>query len=64
MQRFAETIRQEPSTNEEILGVKAAVWALGHIGSSPGGLDLLLKEEVMGDLVEMAEGSPVLSIRG
>ena len=44
--------------------IKAAVWALGHIGSTLGGLDLLLKEDVIGNLVYMAEECPVLSIRG
>ena len=62
--KFAETICQEPDTKEKILAVKAAVWALGHIGSTLGGLDLLLKEEVVENLVCMAEECPVLSIRG
>ena len=59
-----ETIRQEPSDQKGILDVKAAVWALGHIGSSLGGLSLLLREEIISDLVDMAEVSPILSIRG
>ena len=40
------------------------MWALGHIGSSPGGLHLLLEEEVIDDLIDLAETCPVLSIRG
>ena len=44
--------------------VKAAVWALGHIGSTVGGLELLLKEGVVADLALMAERCPVLSVRG
>jgi len=54
----------DPDTKEKIVSIKAAVWALGHIGSSLGGLNLLLKEEVLGDLMDMAEECPVLSIRG
>ena len=61
---FAEAICQELDTKEKILAVKASVWALGHIGSTLGGLDLLLKEEVVENLVYMAEECPVLSIRG
>ena len=53
-----------PSSPRELLEVKAAVWALGHIGSSPGGLGLLQERNVLPRLVEMAEASPVLSIRG
>jgi len=62
--KFAEAIRVDPGTKEKIVSIKAAVWALGHIGSSLGGLNLLLKEEVLGDLMDMAEECPVLSIRG
>ena len=65
--RFAQAIRaehEEGCSSEAILFMKAAIWALGHIGSSPGGLRLLLEEEVIGDLVDMAETCPVLSIRG
>lgn len=64
MKKFVEVIRQRPVTQEKIPEVKAVVWALGHIGSSSGGLELLVKEDIVGDLVEMAENSPVLSIRG
>ncbi len=66
--RLAQTIRVELEENcctlNAILAMKAAIWALGHIGSSPGGLQLLLEEEVIGDLVDLAETCPVLSIRG
>ena len=51
-------------TSDDILNVKSAVWALGHVGSSPGGLELLMKEDIVRELVEMAEESPVLSLRG
>ena len=51
-------------TAKGIHEVKAAVWALGHIGSTVGGLELLLKEGVVSKLVTMAESCPVLSVRG
>ena len=48
----------------DVLEVKAALWALGHIGSSLPGLELLLEEDVLVDLVELAETCEVLSVRG
>ena len=64
---FAEVVRKDISSecpSEELRSLKAAIWALGHIGSSPGGLELLVKEDVVGVLVDLAEGCPVLSVRG
>ena len=64
--QFAGVIRTalESTPNCDILDVKAAVWALGHIGSAIGGLDLLMEEKVLDDLVKLAESCPILSIRG
>ena len=63
--KFSETIRQDtPSSKEDITIFKAAVWALGQIGSTSRGIELLLKEDVVEELIELAEGCPVLSIRG
>ena len=50
--------------SEAITDFKAAIWALGHIGSAVRGLELLIKEGVVSDLVTLAEICPVLSIRG
>ena len=64
---IAKSLRLDITTNcnaEDIHEVKAAIWALGHIGSTVGGLELLLKEGVVSDLVVMAESCPVLSVRG
>jgi len=51
-------------TGCNVLEVKAALWALGHIGSSLRGLDLLQEEDVLVDLVELAENCEILSVRG
>ena len=51
-------------SHNDIITFKAAIWALGHIGSAMGGLDLLVMEGVMANLVKLAETCPVLSIRG
>lgn len=59
-------IRSDSSTisHSDIIDFKAAIWALGHIGSAVGGLELLIREDVIEDLVALAETCPVLSIRG
>ena len=65
IKKFCETIRQDtPSAKEDVTVYKAAVWALGHIGSTKRGLELLLNEDIVDDLIELAEECPLLSIRG
>lgn len=67
MPQFAEVLSQDTSSmssHADIITFKSAIWALGHIGSAAGGLDLLVKEGVVAQLVELAETCPVLSIRG
>ncbi|KAL2100031.1 hypothetical protein ACEWY4_004425 [Coilia grayii] len=44
--------------------LKAALWALGNIGSSNWGLNLLQEENVIPDIVALAQHCEVLSIRG
>ncbi|KAG8456689.1 hypothetical protein GDO86_002466 [Hymenochirus boettgeri] len=44
--------------------LKAALWALGNIGSSNWGLNLLQEENVIPDIVSLAQHCEVLSIRG
>ena len=67
MPQFARVISMDTSCvscHDDIITFKAAIWALGHIGSAAGGLDLLIKEGVVENLVKLAETCPVLSIRG
>ena len=65
IKKFCETIRQDtPSAKEDVTVYKAAIWALGHIGSTQQGLELLLREGAVDDLIELAEECPLLSIRG
>ncbi|XP_034564894.1 rapamycin-insensitive companion of mTOR-like [Notolabrus celidotus] len=49
---------------EGIKQLKAALWALGNIGSSTWGLNLLQEEGVIPDVVDLAHSCEVLSIRG
>ncbi|XP_061116623.1 rapamycin-insensitive companion of mTOR isoform X2 [Conger conger] len=44
--------------------LKAALWALGNIGSSNWGLNLLQEENVIPDIMALAQHCEVLSIRG
>ncbi|XP_051967388.1 rapamycin-insensitive companion of mTOR [Xyrauchen texanus] len=49
---------------EGIKQLKAALWALGNIGSSNWGLNLLQEENVIPDIISLAQHCEVLSIRG
>nr|XP_009678954.1 PREDICTED: rapamycin-insensitive companion of mTOR isoform X1 [Struthio camelus australis] len=44
--------------------LKAALWALGNIGSSNWGLNLLQEENVIPDIMALAQHCEVLSVRG
>jgi rapamycin-insensitive companion of mTOR len=44
--------------------VKAVLWTLGHIGSSVEGLDLLLEDDLVEAIVNIAHYSEVFSLRG
>ena len=65
MKKFCETVQQDtPTAKEEVTAYKAAIWALGHIGSTHQGLELLLSENAVEELIDLAEECPLLSIRG
>ncbi|XP_074062888.1 rapamycin-insensitive companion of mTOR isoform X2 [Macrotis lagotis] len=49
---------------EGVKQLKAALWALGNIGSSNWGLNLLQEENVIPDIMTLAQHCEVLSIRG
>ncbi|XP_041757371.1 rapamycin-insensitive companion of mTOR isoform X1 [Coregonus clupeaformis] len=51
-------------TWEGIKQLKAALWALGNIGSSNWGLNLLQEENIIPDILALAQHCEVLSIRG
>ncbi|XP_056274171.1 rapamycin-insensitive companion of mTOR-like isoform X2 [Pseudoliparis swirei] len=51
-------------TWEGIKQLKAALWALGNIGSSNWGLNLLQEENVIPDILTLAQHCDVLSVRG
>ncbi|XP_030197602.1 rapamycin-insensitive companion of mTOR isoform X2 [Gadus morhua] len=49
---------------EGIKTLKAALWALGNIGSTNWGVNLLLEEGVVPEVVALAQHCEVLSVRG
>ncbi|XP_030048917.1 rapamycin-insensitive companion of mTOR [Microcaecilia unicolor] len=49
---------------EGIKQLKGALWALGNIGSSNWGLNLLQEENVIPDIMALAQHCEVLSVRG
>lgn len=65
--QFALYIREhgfEATDAITIHQLKSAIWAVGHIGSTAGGLPLLEDDEIVEHIVNIAEQSPVLSVRG
>lgn len=52
------------STEREILELKAAMWAVGHVSNSQNGVQFLIDEGVYKSMIEIAENSPVYSLRG
>ncbi|ODO05811.1 hypothetical protein I350_04872 [Cryptococcus amylolentus CBS 6273] len=64
---FAEIVRLHGMEDDDasvLRDLKSALWALGNIGSTEGGLPFLEDEEIIEDIVEVAEHSAVLTIRG
>ncbi|OCF45562.1 sterility protein Ste20 [Kwoniella heveanensis CBS 569] len=64
---YAEIVRlhgMEASDQGVLTNLKSVLWALGNIGSTEGGLPFLEDEEIIEDIVEIAEQSPILTIRG
>ncbi|XP_050502878.1 rapamycin-insensitive companion of mTOR [Diabrotica virgifera virgifera] len=51
------------TTDEEILKLKAAIWTLGHMGTSNRGYDYLTNFGVVDLIVGFAKWSPVYSVR-
>ncbi|KAI0322355.1 Rapamycin-insensitive companion of mTOR, N-term-domain-containing protein [Amylostereum chailletii] len=64
---FSLFIRQHGLENEDsevILKLKSILWTVGNIGATPGGLPFLEEEEIIPVILEIAEQSLVLSVRG
>jgi rapamycin-insensitive companion of mTOR len=47
-----------------MLKKRAALWAIGHIGSNENGIKLVLEQELVQPLIKLAEQAETLSLRG
>ncbi|KAF8158105.1 Rapamycin-insensitive companion of mTOR, N-term-domain-containing protein [Crassisporium funariophilum] len=64
---FAQFIRQHSHESEDtdlITKLKSVLWAVGNIGATDGGLHFLEEEEIIPAILEIAEKSPIPSVRG
>ncbi|KAF9114243.1 hypothetical protein BGX27_011369 [Mortierella sp. AM989] len=64
---YARYIREHCAESKDpaiISDLKAVLWAVGHIGSTVGGLPFLEDEDLIKYIVGMAERSKVLSLKG
>ncbi|KAI9556963.1 hypothetical protein GHT06_016757 [Daphnia sinensis] len=61
---FSVVTNASIETDEEILELKAAVWACAHLGTSEPGVALLESAQVVEALVRIASFSSVLTLRG
>ncbi|KAF9126477.1 hypothetical protein BGW39_006597 [Mortierella sp. 14UC] len=64
---YARYIREHCAESKDLNTIgelKSILWAVGNIGSTPGGLPFLEDEDLIKYIVGMAERSKVLSIKG
>ncbi|KAJ3298719.1 hypothetical protein HK104_010434, partial [Borealophlyctis nickersoniae] len=64
---FADYIRRRGLNvldYSSILQLKSVLWAVGNIGSTSMGLPLLVQEDIIRNIINVAENSPVLTLRG
>ncbi|KAI5755616.1 hypothetical protein M8J77_018382 [Diaphorina citri] len=60
---FQRIIDGRCSTDEQILDLKAALWAAGNLATSPAGVRLLSEQGVLLPIVRLAEQCAVYSVR-
>ncbi|KAK7099628.1 rapamycin-insensitive companion of mTOR-like [Littorina saxatilis] len=61
---FSMIHNQDLQMDSEIDKMKEALWAVGHVGSSSYGVSLLEEENMVPELIRLAEECGVFSIRG
>ena len=52
------------SKDTVMLKKRAALWAIGHIGSNENGIKLVLEQELVQPIIKLAENAETLSLRG
>lgn len=67
-QLFANYVRkfsaEKSDSGESLSQLKAILWALGNIGATKNGLPFLEEEDIVKDIVYLAENSQILSLKG
>ena len=61
MESFISDVR---NPNCSMLKKRSSLWALGHIGRTKKGIEIIIQNKLMADLVKMAESHEYLSLRG
>jgi rapamycin-insensitive companion of mTOR len=56
--------KMEESDLEVIVKLKSCLWAIGNIGANDGGVPFLEKSGIVKEIVSIAEGSSVVSLKG
>ncbi|XP_074640196.1 rapamycin-insensitive companion of mTOR-like isoform X2 [Tubulanus polymorphus] len=65
LSEYFETIRyQYAYADDEVLALKTALWAVGHLGSSQWGILMLQDENIVSDIIKLAEESSIFTVRG
>ncbi|CAN8003661.1 unnamed protein product [Ixodes hexagonus] len=63
-QHWETVLLGDMSSLESLLRLKASLWTVGHVGTSPEGFALVSEADVLPAIVRMAQDAPVFSIRG
>jgi rapamycin-insensitive companion of mTOR len=61
LQRFRSDILS-PETS--LIAKRAALWALGHVGSNELGIKLIIEADLIQPIINLAENADFLSLRG
>jgi len=68
LKHFIDIIRTYSNKNimstSKILKLKSVLWAVGHIGSTKNGISFLIEEGIVKNIIQLAENSTILSIKG
>ena len=61
IRKFKEQLLDEKTQSNE---KRAILWTIGHIGSHENGIKLILETSLIKDVIDMAENSMTISLRG
>jgi hypothetical protein len=58
------SLENHAAAEESLNQLKAVLWALGNIGATKNGLPFLEEEDIVKDIINLAECSDILSLKG